>query len=156
MAAAGAAGAKLCRACGTDVTDKPRIKDKQGNYVCQGCLEKLRARQAQQQTKSASPEDETKSAGRSRSHESRSPALTLKQMAQRAHEPVPRNDPEFELLRQTSAQRARSMSVCDHCAHEIDADAVICVRCGYDRRKGRRVTTRIEPFARLKAKQQKK
>jgi len=156
MAAAGEAGAKLCRACGTDVADKPRIKDAHGNYVCRDCLEKLRARQAQQRAKSASPEDETKSAGRNPGHASRSPALTMKQMAQRAHEPVPGNDPEFELLRQTSAQRARSMSVCDHCAHEIDADAVICVRCGYDRRKGRRVTTRIDTFGRLKARQQKK
>ncbi len=40
---------KVCRFCQTDVSGKPRIKDKKGRYACQPCFEKLKARQEQAQ-----------------------------------------------------------------------------------------------------------
>lgn len=43
---AGEAAAKLCAACGKDVSNLPRTKDSQGRYICATCQEQFKARQA--------------------------------------------------------------------------------------------------------------
>jgi len=46
---------KLCARCGTDVSDKPRVKDPQGRYFCADCVKALKARQAEKKAAAAPP-----------------------------------------------------------------------------------------------------
>lgn len=43
---AGESAAKLCAACGKDVSHLPRSKDSQGRYICATCQEQFKARRA--------------------------------------------------------------------------------------------------------------
>ncbi|MEM9082773.1 MAG: hypothetical protein AAGB34_04190 [Planctomycetota bacterium] len=37
---------KICRLCGEDCSDRPRIKDAKGHYACKACAKEYRAKRA--------------------------------------------------------------------------------------------------------------
>lgn len=105
---------KVCVICGADVADKPRVKDAQGKYACQACVQKRQAGTA------AKPAAGTKSA-----------AVTKKPASQDAlwADLPDANDPN--IVR------------CPECASIIRTGKVICGNCGFNTTSGKKVETKI-------------
>lgn len=108
---------KLCMACKADVSDKPRVKDSQGRYMCKPCAAK-----AQAQTKpAAAPKSVPK------------PAQPVKVEAQAAP----------DTFWDSPMQPTGGAKDCPECQNLLPAGSVLCTRCGYNLNEGRALKTRV-------------
>lgn len=123
-----ASPAKSCSICGIDVTGKPRAKDAQGRYLCQDCLAKAR------QTKDV---------------QKNPPAPAPQNPGAKPQTPPPDNDNSFLLgLGAKNSVAESGTKPCPECGRALASDAVICVGCGYNFERGKRMQVKV-----VKAKQ---
>lgn len=106
--------AKICAVCGEDCSDRPRVKDRAGRYYCKPC-EVKRAAETVVAVGSASTTSTTLLA------------------VDDAEGVIPIEEAHV------AAEKA-----CPVCMLRISADAVVCVHCGYDERKGIQSSTLVE------------
>lgn len=96
---------KVCRFCRTDVSGKPRIKDKKGRYACQPCFERLKEK---------------------RGSEAQAPAIAA---------PSAAFDPDIDtesiaLALEEPTAAATPSRACPSCSAAIGANDVFCIHCG--------------------------
>lgn len=107
---------KVCRLCNTDCAERPRVKDELGRYTCQACLDKEMARAASRAAPASQRDDDGLAAIRAAAMmEAKSAELDL---------------PETQS--------------CAKCHGYMPPENRICLRCGFDRKRGAKVMTRIE------------
>jgi hypothetical protein len=115
--------AKACSVCGVDVSSKPRTKDAKGRYVCQECYAKAHQTRAAQTTPPPAK-----------------PAATTKPAA----EAPPQGDNSFLLgLGSKNAVAESGTKPCPECGRALNADAIICVGCGYSFERGKRLQVKV-------------
>jgi uncharacterized membrane protein len=120
--------AKPCSICGIDCAGKPRVKDPKGHYICKDCFEK--AKETRKALTSPPPASSTPSTA------SAAPAL---------------DDNSFLLnLGDKNAAGMTGTKPCPECGRALNANAVICVGCGYNLESGKRTQVKV-----IKAKQPK-
>jgi hypothetical protein len=124
MGDAGAGGAKRCAGCGVDVTNAKRVKDKRGRYVCTSCFQKYRAKKA------AAAGGSAPAARSSGGDDDASDAGLI------AH-----------MMREQQRARERAIAEaggqCDGCGEPLSPDARVCTACGFDRKAGKVIATRV-------------
>lgn len=112
-AAPNAPQAKTCVRCGTDCNGKPRVKDQQGRYTCQPCVDKLHAQRA-----ASKP-----SQGGGAPH------------GAAVAEP---SEPEgFDVFDIAPDPAAPKVAPCPNCGKPVNEQAAVCVGCGYSKQLGR-------------------
>lgn len=119
MANSGEAQAKICTACGENVSGKARTKDARGRYFCKPCYEQAAAR--------ARPTPAT---------------------ARAAARAAVATDDEADILAglsggSTTPGAAQALKACPGCRGGMAADAVICTNCGFDFRTGKKTQMKI-------------
>ncbi|MCL4743118.1 MAG: hypothetical protein KJZ54_13050 [Phycisphaerales bacterium] len=107
--------AKICAICGEDCSDRPRVKDRAGRYYCKPCEVKAASRPGV-----AAP----------------APAATVSTAILAAE-----SDEDFIPIEEAHVAGEKA---CPVCMLKISADAVVCVHCGYDERKGIQSSTLVE------------
>ncbi len=116
--------AKVCRVCSEDCSDRPRTKDRAGNYYCKGCYEQ--ATQKKKQVKAPKPVP---------------PPLADAQ------------DDSLGLLSDLAAHQASAppneanADTCEHCNEPLPKGAALCMNCGFNRQTGQRVLAAASPTA---------
>ena len=108
---------KICVICGTDCAQRPRLKDSQGRYACQTCVE----------------------AKRRPKHKARPPAAA----APIADEPAPGADAGFSMDQYLGNVHTADANPCPKCGAGRPADAIVCMQCGFDSAAGRAMTTKV-------------
>lgn len=115
-----ATATKICTICNTDCADRPRVKDEFGRYACKACLEKQEA-QAAAKAKGAT-----------------------------GAPPKAGEDDELD-LRSAAMMEAKSAAMdlpeaqcCPKCNGFMPNDQRLCMRCGFDRKRGAKVMTKVE------------
>lgn len=114
--------AKPCVICGRDCTGQPRIKDAQGRYSHQACLQKRQAAQGK-----PSPADPAK------------PPPAAK--------PKPRTPaaPAGGVMIDLVDEALQSAPVlCENCGKSRPKNAVLCTHCGFNAESGKALRTRVE------------
>lgn len=101
-----AAPAKICALCNQDCSERPRVKDNRGRYICKPC-EDRRAGGPASMPHAIQPATQ--------------PADDF--IALEPDEPGP-------------AEAERTISVCPACGSALGPGAAVCIRCGYDKRAG--------------------
>lgn len=113
--------AKACSICGIDVSGKPRAKDAQGRYVCQDCLNK--ARQTQDVQKNP-PQP--------------------KAVSQAKPQAEVLGDNSFLLgMGAKNSVAETGTKPCPECGRALTSEAVICVGCGYNFERGKRMQVKV-------------
>ena len=107
--------AKICAICGEDCSDRPRVKDRTGRYYCKPCEAKAAV-----------------AAGVAAA----APAATTSAT-------IPTPDETYDLI-EIDEPHVAGEKACPVCMLKISADAVVCVHCGYDERKGIQSSTLVE------------
>ncbi len=108
--------AKVCRVCSEDCSDRPRTKDRAGNYYCKVCYEQ--ATQKKKHAKAPKPIP---------------PPLPATQ------------DDSLGLLSGLAAHQTKAPSLkteadrCEHCDEPLPQGAALCLSCGFNRKTGQRV-----------------
>jgi hypothetical protein len=131
-----AAAPKICVRCGQDCSERKRVKDAAGRYVCQECLDKALAAKA--------------AAQRSAAKQAEAPAIEPAAAAAPPAPPAPTvPDPAddgtipLELEESPAPQVARSPAgesrPCPLCGTAMRGEDVICTECGYSRETGKRL-----------------
>jgi len=118
---------KVCTVCNADCADRPRVKDEFGRYTCKACFDK--------QARGAAAAPAPKSAPR---------VVTPP--------PVARGYDDDGLdLRSAALIEAKMQPVdlpeaqsCPKCHGFMSGEQRLCMRCGYDRKRGSKVATRVE------------
>lgn len=111
---------KLCQFCGADVAGKPRAKDAAGRYACKACVDAGKLVGA---TKPAAAAPKAADAG---------DELSLRDLALLA---------KLEAA-QAPVELTPEQGGCANCGRFI-GEALVCIRCGYDTRRKRVVSTKI-------------
>lgn len=135
---------KLCTACGVDVAGQPRVKNKRGDYFCEPCVERIKAKRAA-----------FAKAGPGSAHPDVGPTLEhTGEPDMYAPAPVPgepvstSNSPHStagdDLLGQIIDDAVHSVSTCPNCGSGINAGSRICVQCGHNIGTGRSIKTKVE------------
>jgi hypothetical protein len=107
---------KVCIVCGVDVSRKPRVKDQQGRYMCEGLCE----RTARERARAAAAK----------------PASSVP-----AAPPV---DDGYDMMADLlSESPAVNVSVCPGCGNAMPGGALVCMNCGYNARVGKAAKTTI-------------
>jgi hypothetical protein len=109
---------KICVRCQTECSDRPRIKDQAGRYICKPCL-KPEELSKLKQGRSAAP-------------------------AAAGHEAVRQLDESSGALPDVPAipiTVSPSLSVCPKCRSSIPYGQGLCIECGYDVARGRQLST---------------
>ena len=104
---------KTCNRCGADCNGKPRVKDQQGRYTCQPCVDKLHAQKAVAKPSQPGP-------------------------AQKATAVADRAEPDgFDVFDIAQDPAAPKVSPCPNCGKPVNEQAAVCVGCGYSKQLGR-------------------
>ncbi len=113
---------KTCLRCGQDCSNKPRIRDQHGRYVCKACLKPGEVE------------------GVSFPGESPQPAPHQATLAVAA--PAVEDDPIlYELAPDDLVDQAPKPVGCPACGRSMPPGAILCTACGFDTRKGYQVGT---------------
>lgn len=115
--------AKVCRICMVDCGDHPRVKDELGRYTCKACYDREEAlnNAALRRAAGAPPARQL--------HEDNATAdLRAAAMIEAKTEPLDLPDSK----------------ACPKCHGYLPETERLCMRCGFDRRRGCRVATRVE------------
>lgn len=114
---------KICVVCGADCAARPRLKDSQGRYACQSCVEaKRRPRQAAKAK--AKPTEPVKAP---------KPAAAPSAGAGDA----------FDMDQFLGTVHTADANPCPKCGMGRAADAVVCMQCGFDSAAGRAMSTKV-------------
>ena len=116
MSDQGAPG-KVCINCNRDCSNRPRVKDRAGRYVCRECLNQMKATG---QTLPPPP-----------------------RAARPAAAPPTSAEPDV-LAALVDDAVSRQPESCPHCGVPAQSGAVLCVHCGYNRETGKSIHTRVE------------
>lgn len=105
---------KVCFLCNQDCSDRARVKDQHGRYICRACVEARERAKAAHTLATAStdvlpPED--------------APAA-----------PAPASDDAYDLAPDTSPPDR--LRLCPSCGHAMGVGSIKCHFCGYDERVG--------------------
>jgi predicted nucleic acid-binding Zn ribbon protein len=113
---------KICVICGQDCAGQPRTKDAKGRYYHTGCYEQ--ARRSLEEKRAAAgapppprPEEEV--------------VDLLDEAADTPAAPAP-----------AAAHASGAARACPNCGHALDADALICIECGYNLQTGKQLKSR--------------
>lgn len=123
-------GEKICTLCGTDCSDRPRIKDAEGRYACKECAERLAAKKPR-------PERRAPSSG----------PPSADPVAQRLSRP--HNDANGQALSMDDLLGDLNVSddkTCPGCRAPLKPGAVVCIKCGFNCESGRKIVTHVEKF----------
>lgn len=108
---------KICIVCGADCADRPRLKDSQGRYACQSCVEaKRRPRRA---AKAKAPK----------------PVAAVA--------PSAGDGAGFSMDQFLGDVRPADANPCPKCGMGRPTDAVVCMQCGFDSASGRAMNTKV-------------
>ncbi|MDY7107867.1 MAG: hypothetical protein SYC29_04445, partial [Planctomycetota bacterium] len=115
---------KICVICGQDCAGQPRTKDAKGRYYHTACYEEAkRAVEAKRAAAGAPPppppEEEV-----------------VNLLDEAADAPAPDASP---IVAPTASGATR---LCPNCGHTLDADALICVECGYNLQTGKQLKSK--------------
>lgn len=114
------ATAKVCTVCGLDVSNKPRVKDAAGRYMCQDCFNKAKATRGAQTAPKAPPKPAPG-------------ALSA--------DPT---DNSFLLDMGSKKSRAEQGTVpCPECGRALDPSSVLCIGCGLNLQTGKRLQVKV-------------
>ncbi|GJQ30723.1 MAG: hypothetical protein HBSAPP03_26070 [Phycisphaerae bacterium] len=112
---------KVCSVCGIDVSNRPRVKDAAGRYMCQDCLQKAKAARGAQTAPKPKP-----------------PATTTAS-------PTGEDDNSFLLsLGGKDSVASKGVQLCPECGRAMDHGAVVCVGCGYNTSTGKRLQVKVQ------------
>jgi hypothetical protein len=118
---------KVCVVCGVDRSGRPRVKDPRGRYYCRDCYERLSRRQKKH-------------------HEAKPAAVPPPPEEPQEPELIPADeDGDLGLFGELSSAEGGAAVAnvqqipCPGCRHPMSADAILCMRCGYDRQHGTRM-----------------
>ena len=115
---------KICIICGEDCAARPRLKDSNGQYACQACV------QAKQRPKQAS----------ARPPKAATP--TNKPVAKQ-EAPAAGGGVGFSMDNFLGDVHTADANPCPKCGLGRPADAVVCMQCGFDSASGRAISTRV-------------
>lgn len=113
---------KTCLRCGQDCSNKPRIRDQHGRYVCKACLKPGEVEGVSFPGETAKPAP----------HQ---PALAVAASA------VDDDPVLYELAPDDLVDQAPKPVGCPACGRSMPPGAILCTTCGYDTRKGYQVGT---------------
>ncbi len=120
---------KVCGLCGEECSNRPRVKDQQGQYYCKACIaEKLRSNK-----NSGADVAAAAAGGATAAALTDDDAVFDLDTADPGARPVP-----IEML--DNAEPTRN---CPMCFRSMPRDAKICVSCGFDPAKGIQSSTKI-------------
>ncbi len=111
---------KVCMLCKADCSNRPRQKDGAGRYACKDCLDRRAA---------GAPEAQPLAGGQ-RKKEAGAVAVA---------EP-PENDVLNTMLIEIAEAKAKG---CGQCGAPMKAEAIICTKCGFNRKLGTRLHTAV-------------
>jgi len=124
-----ASGGKVCVVCGTDVSRKPRVKDTEGRYMCEGmCEQAARERAKAAAAKAAAP---------------RLTSAAKPASSRPGASPPPANDDYDMMSDLLSDSPAVSATACPGCGNVLSGGALVCMNCGYNARVGKAAKTNI-------------
>lgn len=116
--------AKICSMCGTDCTNKPRVKDAKGNYYCKVCAEKVGGKKSAESPPAAAP---------------RAPKAAPKAPS------VPAGPSEQNIMAKlVDESLSQAAGACPACRKKLKPGAVICTNCGFSTVSGQIVQTAIQ------------
>lgn len=121
-----ATATKVCTICNADCSDKPRVKDEAGHYACKSCHDKqanVVAPAAKSVPTRTPPPVAPPSAFDEDGIDIRSAAM---------------------LEARTQAAELAEAESCPKCHGYLQSDQRLCMRCGFDRKRGAKVMTRVE------------
>lgn len=124
-----ATATKVCTVCSADCADRPRVKDEFGRYTCKACFDK-QTRSAAAPVPKAAPKSAPKVVPPPMLHGFDDEGLDLRSAAMIESKMQPIDLPEAQS--------------CPKCHGFMSGEQRLCMRCGYDRKRGARVTTRVE------------
>lgn len=142
MAESASTPAKVCIACGKDVSQLPRQRDQAGRYMCQPCFEAAKAKAAASKppTPGAPPTGPTPPTGAKPPKGAKHPAIP----AVGADAGEGSLGGEGILAGMASQVVAKPMETCGGCGAAIAKDAVVCTMCGWNRASGRKIRVKVE------------
>lgn len=125
---------KICVVCGTDCADRPRLKDANGRYACQDCVEAKRraatgGRAQARPTAKPKPRPTAPAAGRAGAATSGS-----------TNAPTSAG---FSMDAYLEGVHTPDANPCPKCGAGRAADAVVCMQCGFDSASGRAMSTKV-------------
>ncbi|MHC4218461.1 MAG: hypothetical protein ACYSU7_08395 [Planctomycetota bacterium] len=122
---------KICGLCGEDCSQKPRIKDPEGQYFCRECYEEALERQRARHELEDSPVEPV---GLGPDYE---PDLEADLEADLDAVSPEELDREFG-LEEADDEPAPGLA-CPGCGRALEPDAAICINCGYSAQTGGKV-----------------
>jgi hypothetical protein len=142
MSPQGQPSAKVCVLCGQDCSTRPRVKDQHGRYYCRECHEK------EKQSRTAAAKAPPPAAAAKAPTPAAVPPIAAGRSKPKAP-PAPRassdEDQGFGLMdalgeaEASAADVVREQCPCPSCRMPMPKDAVICMRCGFNKQLGRRM-----------------
>lgn len=125
---------KVCIRCQEDCSNRPRVRDPQGRYVCKRCLQKA-VDQKHGGSADAKP---------SRQRSTPKPAPVEQPMFEDVDTDflASYQDQPEGMAMPAQQQQAGPMRTCLNCKQPMSADAVVCMQCGYNAQTGRKMKTR--------------
>ncbi|MEQ9095455.1 MAG: hypothetical protein RIE32_04260 [Phycisphaerales bacterium] len=111
---------KICVVCGTDCADRPRLKDSNGRYACQSCV------QAKRKPARAKP------AAKPTAARAAAPAA-----------PPTGGGVGFSMDDYLGEAPAVDANPCPKCGMGRASGAVVCMQCGFDSASGRAMSTKV-------------
>ena len=151
---------KTCIRCHEDCSNRPRVRDPEGRYICRSCLDAAVADKHRQPARSAAgaeapstPKPQRKPQPKPRVTTTPAPAPRGGVLAGQVDDFAPLvDDVDTDFLSScldtdTAAAPDASVSVpagrvCMACSEPLFGDAVVCLRCGYNSETGRTMKTR--------------
>jgi len=113
--------AKSCSVCGMDVSNKPRVKDAQGRYLCKECFDKAKA--AVERRNATPPAPAAKAGGKDQ---------------------VDLADNSFLLdMGKKDSVSQSGTKPCPECARPLNPNATVCVGCGLNLETGKRLQVKV-------------
>lgn len=107
---------KICIICGEDCADRPRLKDSNGQYACQACVEAKKRRRTEPMPSAATVQKDA---------------------------PVAGDGIGFSMDDYLGDVRPADANPCPKCGMGRPDDAVVCMRCGFNSESGRAISTRV-------------
>ncbi|MGD9690736.1 MAG: hypothetical protein AB7K52_14700 [Phycisphaerales bacterium] len=122
--------AKICIVCGKDCSKVPRLRDERGRYTCKACA--TPAAEAPAPPVPAAQAEATRAELKSAAEPVRLDDTPYEL------EPIEAAAPAPAVPTRSGARRAESTRAepCPACSTRMPAGSIICINCGFDRRKG--------------------
>jgi hypothetical protein len=120
---------KICVICGQDCAGQPRTKDAKGRYYHTSCYEQAKRALEEKRAASGAPHPPPPPSASP-------PEEEVLDLLDEAAEPVVAPQAAPDPAREGTAR------ACPNCGHVLDADALICIECGYNLQTGKQLKSR--------------